>query len=316
MPAIHVARSVTINAPSNVVQKSLTNFEEWPTWSPWLYIEPEASVDYRGQTGQIGHGYDWKGSMVGAGGMTLTQNEATELKMDLDFLKPFKSHAKVRFELAERGADNTEVTWHMNSKLPFFMFFMKNMMTSMIGMDYERGLKMLKDYIENGKISSATTVSGVVDFDSQTYIGTTKQASMNQLADSMGEAFPSIFKVATENALEMSGPPMAIYNQMDLKNGQCNYTAALPITDDNLSEKQASLPNQAQLGTIVGGRALKVTHTGSYSHLGNAWSTGIGHQRHQKLKPSKQQAPFECYMNDPEDTPEDKLITEIYIPLR
>jgi len=163
MPAYHIESSILINASADKVLEKLNNFREWPAWSPWLYTEPDAKLEYRGEANQIGHGYDWKGEMTGAGNMTLTQTDSSELKMDLQFLKPFKSKAKVSFDIIEKSPEQTHVTWHMDSSLPFFMFFMTGTIKSMITSDYQRGLKLLKDYVETGKIKSATTVDGVVD---------------------------------------------------------------------------------------------------------------------------------------------------------
>ena len=38
----------------------------------------------------------------------------------------------------------------------FFLFWMRRQMELFIGMDYERGLKMLKEWIETGQILSTT----------------------------------------------------------------------------------------------------------------------------------------------------------------
>ena len=66
--------------------------------------------------------------MVGSGNMNVTaENAPQSIDYDLTFLKPWKSRAKVRFEL-ERKGDGTKTTWFMESSLPFFMFWMKKMM--------------------------------------------------------------------------------------------------------------------------------------------------------------------------------------------
>lgn len=315
MPAFHVEASTTIKANAATIHKTLANFNEWPVWSPWLYMEREAQIDYRGQPGQVSHGYDWKGKMVGAGGMTLTHSDTSELKMDLEFLKPFKSKAKVRFEIAGTDTDSdstpeSRVTWHMDSSLPFFMFFMVGTMTSMIRMDYQRGLKMLREYIETGSVKSKTEVVGVVDVPQSSYIGLTTDSTMDALGESMSKTLPTVYQAATTNNLEMSGPVMAIYNRMNMKAQNCTYTSAIPV------DTTSSIEAPVHIGQIQEGKALKVIHTGSYEHLGNAWATAIGNQRFQKLKPSKQQAPFEIYISDPEDTAPEDLITEVYVPVR
>ena len=49
----------------------------------------------------------------------------------LSFLKPWKSVNETRFHLTEQGS-GTKVTWSMQGSLPFFMFFLKGMMTGWV----------------------------------------------------------------------------------------------------------------------------------------------------------------------------------------
>lgn len=310
MPNFHVARSIDIQVPTETVHQSLTDFTQWPAWSPWLYTEPDAQVDYRGQAGQIGHGYDWHGKMTGEGGMTLTGDDPAQLKMDLTFLKPFKSQAKVGFDIADNGAGGTKLTWLMDSSLPFFMFFMTKSMVAMIGADYERGLRMLKEKLETGTISSSTEVIGQVDMEATDFVGVSTHTSLANIGPSMQNAFNSVKEALDAGQIEASGPPVSIYHKMDIKNAQCSYVAAIPVATHD------TVPDGLQSGTITSGRAFKVIHRGSYEHLGNGWATAIAQQRSQKLKPSKQQPAFERYLTDPNETPATEQVTEIYIPLR
>jgi hypothetical protein len=45
--------------------------------------------------------------------------------------------------------------------MPWFLFWMISQMEVFIGMDYERGLKMLKEWIETGSILSTTKICGI-----------------------------------------------------------------------------------------------------------------------------------------------------------
>lgn len=340
MPAIRVDESITINAPVGGVRAVLEDFRQWPAWSPWLYTEPDAQLDYRGQAGQIGHGYDWRGNMVGAGGMTLIGNSSTDdsgtrLDMDLQFIKPFKSRARTGFTLkpvaaasgenSDQAADPlpgqaalspedaapvqaTRVTWHMDSKLPFFMFFMTSMMNAMIKGDYRRGLKMLKDQIETGSIPSTTQVQGIVESPELVYVSTTHSTAMHEIGASMDQAYRALANEIETRGLTTNGTPFAQYTRMNIKEQNCTYIAGIPVIRPESTDMQVN--------TLPSVKALKVVHTGSYQHLPNAWSTAISHQRFRKLKPRKDVPPFECYMNDPESTPATELLTEIYIPVR
>jgi len=162
MPAFSSSASIVIKAPPAKIRTALTDFNTWPVWSPWLYSEPDANVNYVGTVHEPGHGYNWKGKKTGEGSMELVSSEDNHVYCDLQFIKPFKSSAKVRFDLVEQADASTEVSWVMDSQLPFFMFFMKGMMIAFIRSDFTRGLRLLKDYIEEGAIHSSTVVASAV----------------------------------------------------------------------------------------------------------------------------------------------------------
>lgn len=309
MPAYHIERSILIDAGEAKVRPAIEDFGEWPKWSPWLCMEPDTKLNVYGTPGQTDHSYDWDGELVGAGKMKIASLEQGKIKMDLSFLRPFKSEAKVMMEINPVGDSQTEVTWHMDGKMPFFLFFMIGMMKAMIGMDYARGLKMLKEYVETGTVKSKTEIVGVVDVSQIHYLGVEAFCTMDDVGESMGQTLPAAHKAATNNQIEMNGPPGAMYHNVDLKKQTMHYTAIVQT-------KTPSKVDDAKTGTITPCKALKITHKGSYHHLGNAWSTAMSYQRNKKLKMLKSHCGFELYTNDPAETPEEDLITEIFIPVR
>lgn len=310
MPAFNVVSSIDINVPASQVREALSDFNTWPIWSPWLIMERECEVTYKGTAGELGHGYDWDGHKVGAGGMTLTALDANRLEADLLFLKPWKSKADIAFDFEAVDESKTHVKWYMDSSLPFFMFFMLNKMKAMIAGDYDRGLSMLKDYLETGEVPSNTVVEGVVDVPASLYAGKTYHTTMSDIADSMGAAFPEVHNAITESEAQINGMPFSIYDNMDIVKKTCRYTAAIPVSES------VSVGHGVQCRNRPACKALKLIHTGPYRHLGNGWSTGMSDMRHAKMKMDKSNPPFELYVNDPENTPAESLITEIYMPIR
>jgi len=119
----------------------------------------------------------------------MTSLDANRMEADLLFLKPWKSQADIAFDIQSVADNKTNVKWHMDSSLPFFMFFMLGKMKALIGSDYDRGLSMLKDYLENGSVSSETKVEGVVDVPAQLYAGKTFHTELSEIGNSMGKAF-------------------------------------------------------------------------------------------------------------------------------
>lgn len=310
MPAFTVDRSIEINAPASKVRDTVADFNTWPSWSPWLLMEPGATVTYQGNPGELGHGYDWEGQKVGAGGMVLTALDANRMESDLTFLKPWKSKADIAFDFESIAENKTRVNWHMDSSLPFFMFFMVNKMKAFISSDYDRGLRMLKDQLELGSIASKTKVEGVVDVPEMLYAGKTHQSSMDDIAGSMEAAFPEVYNAAQSAGAQFSGQPFSVYNKMDMVKQSFTYTAAIPV------ESAVELGSGFTVSQRPACKALKVVHVGAYRHLGNAWSAGMSDMKHLKLKMDKANPPFEIYVNDPDSVAEADLITEVYMPVR
>ncbi|MBO9668491.1 MAG: SRPBCC family protein, partial [Bdellovibrio sp.] len=153
--------SIVINKKPEVVFNFIADFNNWPSWSPWLILEPNCQYLIKGPSATVGHLQEWNGQAIGAGRMTLmSMNPQTELNLKLEFFKPWKTESTARFLLRPKG-DSTEVTWNMKGSLPFFMFFMKKMMKAWIGNDFNRGLRMMKEKLETGKVLSKVDVQGV-----------------------------------------------------------------------------------------------------------------------------------------------------------
>ncbi len=311
MPAFHVTAETLIDAPIERVHEIIGDFTTWPHWSPWLCLEPDAKIEYQGEAGTLNHGYQWEGQKVGAGNMVWVSLTPTALDANLEFLKPFKSKAKVGFKLQSDGPQ-TRVEWWMDSSLPFFLFFMVRTMKGMIRMDYARGLALLKDWVETGQIPASMHAEGVVDMPSVRYVGVDRSVGLDDIATDMDSAFTDLMQQMRESNLTEAGVPFAIYRKMDMVKNATDYTAALPVAKSESESVEGNLVQRE----IPAGKAYKVVHEGPYRHLGNAWSLAMSDIRHAKMKASKQHKPFERYMNDPGHTDDNDLVTEIYVPLR
>ncbi|OEY67515.1 SRPBCC family protein [Marinobacter sp. X15-166B] len=143
-----VRRSIEIDKPPDSIFTSISDFNTWRSWSPWLSQEPECPVEIGGVPGKPGHKQSWDGKKIGSGHMELsTVVPGQTLEYDLSFVKPWKSQSKAAFEFEQEG-QATRVTWSMEGTLPIFLFFMKKKMSAMVAKDYERGLAMLKKLLE------------------------------------------------------------------------------------------------------------------------------------------------------------------------
>lgn len=307
MPRMSIKRSVVINAPLDKVYASVRDFRQWIEWSPWLIMEPGCKVDYA----EDGKSYSWDGKIVGSGGMEiLEESEGQWIKYRLTFLKPFRSVSSVSFLFVETR-DGVETTWTMDGSMPFFLFFLVKMMTALISMDYQRGLTMLKDYLETGAVPSKLAFPGRADFPGLKYVGISETAAIADMGPSMEAVFKKLHGWLETSGVEPAGRPLSIYDKWDLVNGTAAYTACIPV-----ASVPVDLPDGFVSGEIPSCPVYPVRHTGPYRHLGNAWSSGMGHDQAKVFRQDKKIAPFEIYETDPKEGPEEETAVTVYFPVK
>ncbi len=307
MPKFQVSRSVTIKAPADELYAIVRDFRSWPTWSPWLTAEPDCPLDYA----EDGLSYSWDGQIIGAGENRVVEEQPPHaLHLQVSFIRPWKSQSPVRF-LFEPTAEGTKVTWEMDGSLPFFLFWMKAMMRGWIGMDYQRGLTMLKDLAETGEVPSSIEFLGEQSFPGLDYVGLRTRCSMDDVGTAMEKDFATLNQWLETSGTQPASAPFSAYHKWDFSRGETDYTIGYPV-----SQTPADLPPGGITGKLPAGRAYVVKHTGPYRHLGNPWSAGFMRGQAKVFRQNKKAVPFEIYENDPRHTPENELVTLLYFPVK
>lgn len=307
-----IQRSITINKPVSDVFNNIADFNLWGKWSPWIIQEPSCPVKVSGEVGELGHKQEWDGNRIGSGNMTLIEKEQNRyLNYDLFFISPWKSHSKTQFQFEPTkvdGEEATTVTWLMQGSLPFFLFFMKKMMSVYVGGDYDRGLTMVKELIETGTVTSSVDISGITEKDGFYYAGYRCTCPTDKVAEAIGPAFQKL------NSADLPRPDFVatIVNEFDLVKNHGDLTAAFAYRE----KPQFTLPEGMDEGTQPQHKACEVIHTGSYHHIPNGWVTLMNYLRFAKLKNNKKAKEYEMYLNSPEDTPAAELKTAIITPIK
>lgn len=305
MPKIQVTKSIEINAPKEKIKKVLKDFSQWRPWSPWMVVEPEAKMEIASD----GKSYTWTGKRVGAGEMKFLDDKGDRLDYDLTFLKPWKSHALPHFLLQE-NANKTKVTWNMDSSMPFFMFFMTKTMERLIGMDYERGLKMLKEYVEDGQVHATLDFIEKEAFKGTKFVGIKKTVQMSQMSEEMQKDIDSLASTLIDSGLT-NEIVFTQYHKWKMAKGIVDYTTGIGVSEfpDNLPEKwiKGELPSKTL-------RTVRLT--GSYDHLANAWSAVQSMMREKGVKLDKSFHPIEFYRNNPTEVSNQELITDVSFAIK
>ncbi|MGF1600752.1 MAG: SRPBCC family protein [Thermosynechococcaceae cyanobacterium] len=152
--AVHVERSLHINAKPATIFPLVGDLAQWSKWSPWAELDPNMEMTLRGSgKGQVLQWHSTNPS-VGAGTQELTTIEPPNyVQSHLDFGDRGGADATI---LLTAEDDGTLVSWVLDADMragvptlkqplsTYFGFFMD----SLIGPDYETGLSNLKTLVE------------------------------------------------------------------------------------------------------------------------------------------------------------------------
>lgn len=302
MPKMVVSKSILIAKPISELYPLISDFGHWNRWSPWNILEDGVENTFADNNKY----FEWVGDITGSGNMRITSEvENKSIAIDLTFLKPFKSKAKVFFEL-EKVDGGTIVTWKMESSMPFFLFFMVKAMTIYIGMDFDRGLLLLKDVAEDGEAHCKLDVIGVKMSTSCNYIGVMKSCTVDLLGPNSKDGFTELMEYTGAKDGLISGNAFTTYQDYNPVKNKVQFTCCVAV-----SEKPIDLPSNFVYGSIPAMDVYSVKMIGPYHHLGNAWSSMEMRARSKKFKKNKSVNPMEIYLNTPMDTQDNDLITEI-----
>lgn len=145
----HNEQSLVINSPKEKVWQNVNSMKAFNTWNPWMKMDPNLTVTYRGNSGEVVDGYHWKGNDdVGEGEQEITAivpNEKVATKMH--FIKPMDDNATSDLLLASEGS-GTKVTWTIDYEIETLFKPMKPLMTWQMNKSFSEGLGKLKQLSE------------------------------------------------------------------------------------------------------------------------------------------------------------------------
>lgn len=314
MSSFHIEKSTFIQAPPEKVFGIVRDLKKWQKWSPWIIIDPDCKLHFE----ENDSAYRWEGEVV-TGSLSITSEKSPQtFEYELHFTKPHPSSAKARFDF-EQIENGTKLIWAMEGSLPFYLFWMKKMISTFVGMDYERGLRMLKPFIEKGSHPSRLEILGEMHQPECRYVSMLREGRFEAIGDQMSEAFKRLLKWLCENDIKASGPPFSIDHHSDIAGGKFKISACIPIDSSSDSKKDSSmdsLPVDFKIGIRPEIKTFAIAHTGPYEYLGNAWAAGMFRVRGGVFVQNKKHDCFEVYENDPDKTPAESLRTLVHFPMK
>src|SRR5437762_11559071 len=140
----NVEKTIIINTPLADVMDMVGDLNNYSKWNPWVKMEPTAEKNITGTPKTIGHTYSWHGKKIGVGSLRIVGINHKHIHFNLDFLKPWKSHAKDNWLFEEWGTAETKVTWQNSGDLPWPMArLMGPVINKNLNHQFETGLKKI-----------------------------------------------------------------------------------------------------------------------------------------------------------------------------
>jgi len=135
----------------------------------------------------------------------------------------------------------------------------------------------------------------------------TGNATWDSAFESLMDAFKAVSTLIDKQGIKPAGNPMIIYTSTD-DNGFV-FQAEMPV-----DQEPKNLPKNMSMGKSPDGRALKFVHRGSYDNMDNTYEAITNYLDDKKLE--AKDLFIEEYTTDPLKTAEDKLVINVYVPLK
>ena len=132
-------------------------------------------------------------------------------------------------------------------------------------------------------------------------------ANWDSAFDTLIEFLQGADRAARQAGHQAAGNSMIVYTSTD--DTGFTFIAEIPVGQD-----VKSLGKNMSMGQSPEGKALKFVHRGSYDNMDNTYEAITNHLDEKKLE--AKDTFIEEYITDPLKTAEDKLVINVYVPLK
>jgi len=122
------------------------------------------------------------------------------------------------------------------------------------------------------------------------------------------DGFKTVNAFLAKQNIKPAGAPLTIYTATD--DTGFSFQAAVPVNEVPKDPPKGDIA----VGKSPGGKALKFTHRGSYDSMDTTYEAITNFLDEKQL--DAKDLFIEEYRTDPVTTPEDKLVIDVYVPIR
>ena len=146
----YVKCEIIINATRQKVFDYLKLLKNQETFNENAMVAPDREREFKGTDGTVGYIYAWKGNKDAGEGEKEIMNiiEGERIEMEIRFVKPMTTSARIIMETESLSDDQTKVIWSNAGTLKYPVNIMIPMMEKHVVKDMDMSLLALKNILE------------------------------------------------------------------------------------------------------------------------------------------------------------------------
>jgi effector-binding domain-containing protein len=156
-------------------------------------------------------------------------------------------------------------------------------------------------------VQTADPFGEQITLEPKTVIIAKGNANWDSAFDTLIDSFKSLSALLDKQGIKPAGNAMIVYTSTD--DTGFTYLAEIPV-----AQEPKNLTKAMSMGKSPDGKALKFVHRGSYDNMDNTYEAITNHLDDKKLE--AKDTFIEEYITDPLKTAEDKLVINVYVPLK
>jgi len=158
-----------------------------------------------------------------------------------------------------------------------------------------------------GPVQTADPFGEQIALTPKTVVIAKGNANWDAAFDTLIDSFKTLSALLDKQGIKPAGNPMIVYTSTD--DTGFTYLAEIPV-----DQEPKNLTKAMSMGKSPDGKALKFVHRGSYDNMDNTYEAITNHLDDKKLE--AKDTFIEEYITDPLKTAEDKLVINVYVPLK
>jgi hypothetical protein len=146
----YVKREIVINAPAQKVFDYLRLIKNQDAFNEGAMADADRKKEFKGTDGTVGYIYAWSGNKDAGEGEKeiISIDEGKRVELEIRFVKPMKTRARIVLETESLSDDETKVSWSNAGTLGYPLNILIPMVEKHTVKDIDSSLLTLKNVLE------------------------------------------------------------------------------------------------------------------------------------------------------------------------